>query len=452
MTRNMTQGSPMRLIIAFGIPLLFGQVFQQLYSIVDTAIVGKILGGDALAAVGATGPLNTLFIGLGCGTCTGLTIPIAQQMGAGNEKELRRYAANGAFVCGIFSLILMLITIPLCGQLLGLLDTPADIFARSYSYIMVCFIGIPFTMFYNYVAGILNALGDSRTPVIWMSIASIINVALDVVFVLYFHMDVVGAALASQIAQLAALSGCFAKLLRGFPILKMEKADWQWSTAHFLRLCRIGLPMGLQTSMISLGAAIVQTFVNSLGTDCVTVVTASNALFGLLIYIFYAIGNAMSVYGAQNVGAGKLERLHEGIRCGMILGTIWSVIMFFFVYFFCEPACMLFLDEGSRHLLPMCRQFLMAHVWFNVPHVIILVYRMMIQGMGFTGLATFAGILELIGRAAVSALTPVLGFIAVCYAAPISFILADIFLIITYHACYRRLQRTKAQQLTASSC
>ena len=338
------------------------------------------------------------------------------------------------------------ITIPLCPNLLRMLNTPADIFDRSYSYIMVFFLGIPITMFYNFVSGILNALGDSRTPVIWISISSVTNVILDVILVLYFRMDVAGAALASVLSQILALCGCLSHLIRRFPILKMERGDWTWETGRILRLCRVGIPMGLQTTMICIGAAIVQLFVNSLGTDYVTVVTASNALFGLLIYVFYAIGSAMSVFGAQNVGAGKLDRLHEGIRCGMILGTIWSVIMFFFVYFFCEPACMVFLDSESHHLLPLCRQFLMAHVWFNIPHVIILVYRLMIQGMGFTGLATFAGILELIGRAAVAALTPLLGFVALCYAAPLSFLLADVFLITAYHACHRRLTRAQALQ------
>ena len=266
MTRDLTRGNPMKLILGFGVPLLFGYLFQQFYSVVDTAIVGKTLGGQALAAVGSTGSINFLVVGFCTGVCSGFTIPAAQQFGAGNERELRRYVAGGTWLCGLFAAVLTAVTVLLCRDILTAMNTPADIYERAFVYIATIFAGLPAYFLYNYAAGVLRAMGDSRTPVIWLIAASLVNIVLDVVFILTFHMDVFGAAFATVLSQLMAGLGCLVRLTRGYPALRMERADWRWDRRRMGNLCLMGLPMGLQYSITAIGSVMIQTAVNGLGT------------------------------------------------------------------------------------------------------------------------------------------------------------------------------------------
>ena len=242
MTKNLTRGNPMRLILSFGIPILFGYLFQQLYNVVDTAIVGKTLGGAALAAVGATGSINFLVVGFCAGICGGFAIPVAQQFGAGNPQELRRYVTGGTWLCVLFGAVLTATTVIFCQDILTAMNTPADIFQRSYLYIVTIFAGMPGYFLYNMCAGVLRALGDSRTPVIWLIAASLLNIVLDFVFILTFHMDVFGAAFATILSQAIAGVGCLVRMCRGFPVLKMEKGDWRWDWRRARELCVMGLP------------------------------------------------------------------------------------------------------------------------------------------------------------------------------------------------------------------
>ena len=227
MTKDLTKGRPMPQILSFGLPVLFGYLFQQLYNVVDSAIVGKTLGGAALAAVGSTGSINFLVVGFCCGICGGFAIPVAQQFGAGNHQELRRYVTGSVWLSVCIGLALTLSTAALCDGILMAMDTPEDIYQRSHVYIQTIFIGLPAYFLYNLCAGVLRSLGDSRTPVIWLIVASVVNVVLDVTFILSLGMDVFGAALATVLSQLLAGVGCLIRLLRGYPILKTEREDWR---------------------------------------------------------------------------------------------------------------------------------------------------------------------------------------------------------------------------------
>lgn len=443
MTKDLTSGSPMRLILSFGVPVLFGNLFQQLYNVVDTAIVGKTLGGDALAAVGSTGSVNFLVVGFCIGICGGFTIPVAQQFGAGNHPELRRYVAGGAWLCLLLGGLLTLLTALFCGQILAGMQTPPEIYQRAYRYIFTIFAGLPAYFLYNFTAGVLRALGDSRTPVIWLSAAALVNIVLDVVFILCFHLDVFGAALATVLSQGLAGAGCLLRMLRGYPILRLERADWRWDRRRMGELCLMGLPMGLQYSITAIGSVMIQTAVNGLGTAYVTAVTAASKVSMFFACPLDAMGSTMATYGGQNAGSQRWERLHQGARACTLLGAGYSVAALALMYFLSSPLNMLFLDADSAALLPLARQYLLALALFYFPLALVNIFRFLIQGMGFSPLATLSGVLELTARAAVSLLVPSLGFAAACFASPAAWVLADLFLLPAYFHCCRRLTRSR---------
>ena len=442
MTKDLTKGSPMRLLLSFGIPILFGFLFQQLYNVVDTAIVGQTLGGNALAAVGSTSSINFLVVGFTTGVCGGFAIPIAQQCGARNDRELRRYVTGSLWLCIIVGLLLTAATVALCGNILTLMDTPQDIYHRAWLYIVTIFAGMPGYFLYNMCAGILRSLGDSRTPVIWLVAASLLNVVLDIMCIVTFHMDVFGAAFATIFSQYVAGFGCLVRLCRGFPVLKMEKGDWAWDGKRIRVLCSMGLPMGLQYSITAIGSILIQAAVNHLGTSYITAVTAASKVHLFLACPFDAMGSAMATYGGQNVGAQKWDRLHQGTRACVLLGVIYSILSLGIVWFFGDFLAALFLDAEAMSLMPLVRQYLLIVTAFSVPLALVNILRFMIQGMGFSPIATLAGALEMIGRGVMAYLTPALGYMAACFASPVAWLLADVFLIAAYFLCCRHLRRT----------
>lgn len=452
MTKDLTRGNPMKLILSFGIPILFGYLFQQFYNVVDTAIVGKTLGGAALAAVGSTGSINFLVVGFCTGICGGFTIPVAQQFGAGNHQELRRYVTGGTWLCLLFGAALTVSTVAFCDGILTVMNTPADIHARAYTYIVTIFAGLPAYFLYNFTASVLRALGDSRTPVIWLIGGSLLNIVLDVVFILAFHMDVFGAAFATVLSQVMAGAGCLARLLRGFPILHMERADWRWNWKRIGNLCYMGLPMGLQYSITAIGSVMIQAAVNGLGTVYVTAVTAASKVSMFVSCPFDAMGSTMATYGGQNVGAAKWERLHQGMRACVLLGAVYSALAVAALWVWGDGLSMLFLDEASASLLPLARQFLLANAAFYFPLALVNIVRFMIQGMGFSPLATLAGVLEMVARAAVAMLVPTMGYAVACFASPAAWILADLFLVPAYFFCCHHLAHPEGRRVPALDC
>lgn len=446
MTKDLTKGRPMPQILSFGLPVLFGYLFQQLYNVIDSAIVGKALGSAALAAVGSTGSINFLVVGFCCGICGGFAIPVAQQFGAGDHQELRRYVTGGVWLSVVIGLVLTVTTALLCDSILVAMNTPEDIYQRSYAYIQAIFIGLPAYFLYNFCAGVLRSLGDSRTPVVWLVIASVVNIVLDVVFILSFRMDVFGAALATVLSQLLAGAGCLLRLLRGYPILKMQKDDWRLDPGRLGELCLMGLPMGLQYSITAIGSVMLQTAVNGLGTVYVTVVTAAGKVSMFLCCPFDAMGCTMATYGGQNAGAGKWDRLHQGVRACVRLGAVYSAAAFVVLLLFSNPLIMLFLDGDSAWMLPLARKYLLILSAFYLLLALVNIFRFLIQGMGFAPLATLAGVLEMAARAGLALLVPVFGFTAACFSSPVAWLLADLFLVPAYFYCYRRLTHPHAGQ------
>lgn len=442
MEKDLTKGSPFKLIIGFAVPMLLGMLFQQFYNLVDTIIVGKTLGVNALAGVGATGALNFMIIGFCMGVCSGFVIPVAQAFGAGKGAELRKYVFNG-YVCSIiFSVVLTVAAVAGCRALLTLLRTPGDIFEHSYSYINVIFIGIPTVFLYNIVSGIIRSLGDSKTPVVFLVISSLINITLDFVFILGMKMGVAGAAWATNVSQLIAGVSCFVYMNRKYDILKGGREDRKMDGRFVRKLCGNGIPMGLQYSITAIGSTILQASVNMLGPVYVAAMTAGGKIFNFTCCPFDALGSTMATYCGQNVGAGKYDRLGKGVMTASIIGWIYSVVSFVVLVFTARYISLLFVNPEETQIIELTHRFICASALFYVCLTLVNVVRFSIQGMGFSGLAIIAGIFEMAARAfAAVVLVPAIGFDGACLASPLAWVAADIFLVSAFLYCRKTLVR-----------
>ena len=389
MTKDMTKGSPFKLILGFAFPMLLGMLFQQFYNLVDTMIVGKTLGVSALAGVGATSSINFMIIGFCMGICNGFAIPVAQQFGAGKYSELRKYVFNGYVCSAVFAVVMTILSVVFCAPILRLLNTPDDIFMHAYNYIVIIFAGIPTVFLYNIVSGIIRSLGDSKTPVYFLVLSSVINIALDFILIIYVKMGVAGAGVATVVSQLISGVGCTIYMYKKFDILKATKQENVVRKRYVVNLCYIGVPMGLQYSITAIGSTILQAAVNGLGSSYVAAMTAGSKMFNFTCCPFDALGSTMATYGGQNVGAGKIDRLGKGIRAAMIIGAAYSVVALVVLFFTTDYIALLFVDAAEVEIIR---------------------------------------------------LTPVIGFNGACLANPAAWIAADIFLIPAFMHCCNKLK------------
>ena len=325
--------SPARLILQFAIPLLFGSLFQQMYNMVDTIIVGRFLGVDALAAVGATGSLNFMMVGFCVGCCSGFSVPVAQRFGARDMHDLRCYVGNGVWLSLLFTVVMTLAMTLLCRPILQLMSTPDNILDMAYDYLVVIFLGIPAIVLYNYLSSILRAVGDSRTPVYFLIVTSILNVVLDLLLVVVIPWGVAGAAWATVLSQ--AVSGvlCLIYMLKKTDLLKISADEWKISAEHQKVLINMGVPMGLQFSITAIGSVILQSAVNTLGSVAVASTTAASRLSTLFVCPYECLGNTMATYAGQNLGAGKIHRVRQGCKQATIFAAIYSAAAIILMWF-----------------------------------------------------------------------------------------------------------------------
>lgn len=445
MVKDMTKGSPMKLILGFSIPLLFGFLFQQFYNLVDTVIVGRFLGTNNLAAVGATGSVNFLIIGFCMGICSGFAIPVSHKFGAGDQVGVRRVVANCIWLSAAFAVVVTVLTTLLCRHILIAMKTPDDILDAAYSYIWVIFLGIPVTFLYNMTAGVIRALGDSKTPVIFLVMSSFINIGLDLFFIVNLRWGVQGAAWATVISQ--GISGlcCLLFMIKKFEMLRIRGEEWRPDRHLIGTLCGMGVPMGLQYSITAIGSVILQSATNTLGSDAVAAVTAAGKISGFLACPFDAMGSTMATYGGQNVGAGKLDRIGQGLKSCILLGAGYSVIALGVSLLFGRPLARLFLDASETAIIENVRLFLTLATAFYFPLALVNIIRFMIQGVGFPFFAILAGVFEMAARALAGfVLVPVFGFLGSCLGSPIAWIMADAFLIPAYFHVKKKLKAMKS--------
>lgn len=444
--KDLTQGNPMKLILGFAVPMLLGLLFQQFYSMVDAIVVGKWIGVGALASVGATSSINFMINGFCTGICTGFAIPVAQRFGAGDMKSMRKFVANIVWTAAVIGSILTVVVCLLCRNILVWMRTPADIIDGSYSYIFWIFLGIPVTILYNLVAGIIRALGDSTTPVVFLVLAALLNIVLDIVSVVMIGTGVEGPAIATVISQ--AVSGvlCLIYMKKKFAILHMEEGEWNPDFRYIGTLLSSGVPMGLQYSITAIGSVILQASVNELGSAAVASVTAGGKVNLFFTCPFDALGGTMATWAGQNVGAGKPERVHKGLMNALLLGAVYSVLACAFLSFFGKNVALLFLDSGEAEILTNAQTFLRVNSAAYLLLLCVNVFRFCIQGMGYSLFAILAGVFEMVARSIMGfGFVPKFGFFAVCFANPLAWLMADLFLIPAYALCLRRVKRRTQQ-------
>ena len=438
---DMTQGNPIKVIWNFSVSILIGNIFQQLYNMVDSIIVGKILGVKALAAVGSTGSINFLVLGFVIGICTGFGIPIAQFVGAKDERNVKKCIINAGYLAVIISVILTIATVLATGWMLRVMRTPADIYQDAYDYIVIIFAGLGAAMFYNLLTSISRGMGDVRTPLIFLIVASVLNVILDYILIKFTPLGTAGAAYATVAAQLIAGILCMIYMYRKYPILHVDKEDRAMDPAIMKRLLLVGIPMALQYSITAIGTIIVQVAVNTLGSLIVASVTAAIRIQSVITQPFDAMGLTLTTFCGQNYGAGKIERIQKGIRQTIILAFGISAVLLGIVYFLGEPLTGLFVKGENLELVRYTRKFMNINGIFFWSLGLLIVLRNAIQGLGYAGAAMFAGVFETIGRIIVAfGLAATLGYTAICFANPTAWIMADILLVGAYIWVMKRIK------------
>ncbi len=447
MERDLTHGKPMSLILRFCLPLFAGNLFQQLYNLVDTIIVGQFVGKTALSAVGSVGSLNFLVIGTIIGLCSGFAIPVAQAFGANDRPYMRRIMAHITYLALLLGVVLTGATVMLTDTFLTVMNTPDDIYKDAHDYIIIIFAGIPATLLYNITAGVVRSVGDSKTPLYFLILSSVLNIGLDLLFVIKFDMGVRGVAIATVISQ--AVSGllCLWVIKCKFTSLHFSKDDMAFEFEICKKLLVTGVPMALQFSITAVGVIMVQSCVNILGSDMITAVTVGSKVVNLIGVPSETIGITMATYCGQNLGAGKIDRIKKGIKSAVWLGIIYSVIAYFISKYGGPYASLMFLDKGETEILSSIEEYFSICAWYYVALTMIFVFRNALQGMGYSVIAMSGGIFELVARAIVAyGFITKFGFVAACYSNPIAWIAADILLIPAYFIVMNNLK--KKQQLS----
>ncbi|MEA5118069.1 MAG: MATE family efflux transporter [Propionicimonas sp.] len=421
MIKNLTVGPPTRLIVLFALPLLIGNVFQQLYAFTDAAVVGRMLGVDALASVGAAGSLQFLLLGFTFGASGGMAIPVARAFGAGDLSGMRRYVAAGVMIAGGIAVMVTMIGVFFARPLLQLLDTPHTLIGNSTAFLAITFSGAAVTMAYNFLAATIRALGDSRTPLIFLIIACVLNAGLVVLFIGAFHLGVGGAALATVVAQAVSVIACLVLIVKRMPALRLRRADFQLRDGEFAEVARMGLTMGFQMSVIAVGALVLQYAINGLGTEGVAAATAAMRVDQFATQPLASFGLAMATFVAQNRGAGQWLRIRTGVfRISLVT---WGVALLLGVGVILggTPLVRLFIGDGDDHVVALAHQYLMISGSLYVILASLFVLRNTIQGLGSTSVPTIAGAMELVLRAVAGlVLVAHFGFVGVCLAGPLA--------------------------------
>ncbi len=438
-TNSLAEGKPMGQILRFAMPLLGGLLFQQFYNVVDTMIVGRYLGAAALAGVGATGSLNFLVMGFCIGVCSGFSVPLSQKFGAKDEPEMRRLFAHSVYLAAAMAVVITTLIGIFCRRILILTNIPAEIMPYAYDYIFILFMGIPVTFACNVLAGAIRAVGDSRTPVILMILSTFINILLDILLIK--PLGVAGASIATVIAQVVSLLLSGAYVLRYLKLMVPSGAEWKFSW-HYIRILLVmGVPMGLQYTVTAIGSVILQTAVNGLGTSYIAAQVAGGKVSNFLCTPMDALGSTMAVYAGQNVGAGQLKRLKEGLKAAGFLGSLYSCAAMAVLILWGRELTSIFLTGDSGEIAGFGAQFLIWNAAFYILLLFVNVVRFTIQGMGYAGVAIISGALEMAARTGVAfLLIPRLGYTGACMANPAAWILADLFLFPTYFHLQKKLE------------
>lgn len=429
----MTVGNPVSLIIRFMIPMCLGNVFQQFYNIADSIIAGQFLGVDALAAIGSTGSLMFFVTGWLNGLSSGFAILVSQWFGAKQYDKMRHYVAMSIYLAAAFAIVMTIGLEFLNEPILRLMNSPEDLMGSVKGYMGIIYAGLLVTAAYNSLAAFLRALGDSRSPLYFLIISAVINVFLDIVLIVKCGMGVEGCAYATVIAQAISAVCCLIYIIKKFPILHLKREDFQVSFTSFKYLLALGIPMGLQFSITAIGTIIVQGAVNIYGSVYMAGFSAAGKLQNIIVTVFAAFGATIATYVGQNRGAGKMDRVKEGMRYTQFLILGWSVITMVLVFFFGKYMTWLFIDPSQTDVINVSVMYFHTVFWAYPFLGSIFLYRNGLQGLGYGVVPMLGGVFELVARTLiVMFVAGKTSFAGVCLADPAAWIAALIPLIPYY--------------------
>ncbi|MDE0546373.1 MATE family efflux transporter [Microbacterium sp. C7(2022)] len=445
MSTSLTTGRPWLVILLFSVPLLIGNVVQQMYQVVDAVVVGRHLGIDSLAAVGATGSLLFLLLGFAWGLTSGFAIPTAQAFGAGDAAAVRRSVASGTILTGITTVILTVGAPFLAAPALRLMQTPDELMADATIFAQISFLGAGAMMFFNYLSAIIRAIGDSRTPLVFLTIACGLNVALVVLMVGPLAWGIAGAAISTVVSQAISVLLCLEYVRRRVPVLHMRRADWKVTRADLGDHLRLGLPMGFQASIIAIGTLAVQVALNELGADAVAAYTTASRVDGLAVALLQSLGLAVSMYVAQNYGGGRPDRIRRGVVQGVWMSIIASIVLGAILVLAGASLVRLFVGdgaEGSDAVVDLAAQMLVVNGVTYSALGVLFILRGALQGLGHTMIPTVTGVIELFMRVgAAVVLGAVFGYIGVVWSNPLAWLGAVVILVPAYIRAHRELGR-----------
>ena len=430
----------MKLMLQFALPLLIGNLLQQTYNIIDAAIVGQTLGAKALASVGASSSVQFLVLGFCMGCCTGFGVPIAKYFGAEKTEKMKNYIFNGAVLTAVIAVIVTTICAVLCQQILHILSVPEDIFDGAYAYLLIIFLGIPFTLLYNYLSGILRAVGDSRTPFIFLAFSAVLNIFLDMFCIVILKLGCAGAAIATIISQ--AVSGilCLIFISCRIKLLHIDRENRVLNTEAVKELLTMGLPTGLQFSITAIGSMVMQSANNGLGSVYVSAFTAAMRIKQFAMCPFDAIATAASVFCSQNLGAGSFDRIKKGFRQSLAVGMAYGAFIGLVLIIAGRPLSMIFIKQSSVSVLDASSRYLRCMGYFFWSLGMLNVCRMVTQGLGYSGRAVFSGVTEMIARSIVSlCFVGTFGYTAICFADQTAWITACCYILPTSLYCIKRV-------------
>lgn len=439
---DMTVGSPLRQITKFALPLILGYILQQMYLVIDAAIVGRWIGVGALAAVGASSSIMFLVMGFCNGACAGFAIPVAQSFGAKDYSKMRLYVANAVRISAVMATVVTLLSLMFCRRILQMVNTPADIFHDAYIFLMLQFAAIPLTFGFNLFSGQIRALGNSRQPFYFLITSAVVNVLLDVVLILGCGLGVAGAGIATWLSQALSVMLCLWYIRKHMQLLIPRGDERRFDNKRTSILLNNGVPMGLQFSITGIGIIMLQSANNALGTTCVAAFTASMRIKYLFTCVFENIGVAMATYCGQNLGARRMDRVTKGVKDAIKLMLIYFVFTFALIYPFADWMMRLFVDSGEAEVVGRAAQFMRIANYFYPALGLLTILRYSIQGLGFSNLSMLSGVMEMIARCGVSLwLVPALAWTGVCLGDPVAWIMADLFLIPAFLWVQQRLRK-----------
>lgn len=437
---DMTTGEPFKLLVIYSLPILFGSLFQQLYNMFDTIIVGRLLGSSALAAVGNTGPMNFLVLGFLYGMTSGFAVITAQRFGAKDAEGLKRSVAMNIILNASVALIMTILACSLTRTILKLIHTPDDIIEGSFSYIFVIFSGIPFIVMYNACTCVLRAVGDSKTPLYFLIVASILNIILDIVFIAKFNMSIAGAAWATVIANAFSAILSFIWIIVKYPELHVAKRHFAWNSSFAFKHLNIGMSMGFQFSITAIGTIVLEGALNKFGSTKIAAFTAAQKVQQLVTVAAGVMGISIANYGGQNLGAGRIDRIKEGVTKAIIISVSFAVLAAVLSRIFYAQFIGLFLDRNNMDLstwneiLSSAKQYLDITTIFYPVLFVLFIYRNILQSIGKGFWPLMGGVFELVARSLGAFTLPsVIGFAGICMSDMVAWFAAGIPLAIAYY-------------------